>query len=41
VVESLKMVTREKTERIARFAFDFALKNGRKTVTVIHKANIM
>ncbi|CAG8634196.1 15740_t:CDS:2, partial [Acaulospora colombiana] len=30
VVESLKIVTREKTERIARFAFDFALKNNRK-----------
>ncbi|KAJ3031522.1 UNVERIFIED_CONTAM: isocitrate dehydrogenase (NAD(+)) idh1 [Siphonaria sp. JEL0065] len=41
VVESLKVVTREKTERIARFAFDFALKNGRKKVTCIHKANIM
>ncbi|KAJ1538431.1 isocitrate dehydrogenase (NAD(+)) idh1 [Cladochytrium tenue] len=41
VVESLKVVTREKTERIARFAFDFALMNGRKKVTAIHKANIM
>ncbi|KAI9346035.1 hypothetical protein DFJ73DRAFT_626441 [Zopfochytrium polystomum] len=41
VVESLKVVTRAKTERIARFAFDFALKNGRKKVTAIHKANIM
>ncbi|KAJ3159668.1 isocitrate dehydrogenase (NAD(+)) idh1 [Irineochytrium annulatum] len=41
VVESLKVVTREKTERIARFAFDFALKNNRKKVTAIHKANIM
>ncbi|KAJ3379417.1 isocitrate dehydrogenase (NAD(+)) idh1 [Lobulomyces angularis] len=41
VVESLKVVTREKTERIVKFAFDFALKNNRKRVTVIHKANIM
>lgn len=41
VVESLKVVTRAKTERIAKFAFDFALKNGRKKVTAIHKANIM
>ncbi|KAI9362831.1 isocitrate dehydrogenase, NAD-dependent [Pilaira anomala] len=41
VVESLKIVTRYKTERIARFAFDFALKNNRKKVTCIHKANIM
>ncbi|KAJ3047220.1 isocitrate dehydrogenase (NAD(+)) idh1, partial [Quaeritorhiza haematococci] len=37
VVESLKVNTRAKTERIARFAFDFALKNGRKKVTAIHK----
>nr|CAG8503498.1 1705_t:CDS:10 [Entrophospora candida] len=41
VIESLKITTREKTERIARFAFDFALKNGRKKVTCVHKANIM
>jgi isocitrate dehydrogenase (NAD+) len=41
VVESLKVVTRVKTERIARYAYDFALKNGRKKVTIIHKANIM
>ncbi|CAG8630329.1 14673_t:CDS:2 [Dentiscutata erythropus] len=41
VVESLKIVTRTKTERIARFAFDFALKNNRKKVTCVHKANIM
>ncbi|CAG8569592.1 5545_t:CDS:2 [Ambispora leptoticha] len=41
VVESLKIVSREKTQRIARFAFDFALKNGRKKVTCVHKANIM
>ncbi|ODV95462.1 hypothetical protein PACTADRAFT_68764 [Pachysolen tannophilus NRRL Y-2460] len=41
VVESLKIVTKYKTERIARFAFDFALKNDRKLVTAIHKANIM
>lgn len=30
VVESLKVSTRAKAERIARFAFDFALKNNRK-----------
>lgn len=41
VVESLKVITRAKSERIARFAFDFALRNGRKKVTCIHKANIM
>ncbi|ADV24360.1 isocitrate dehydrogenase, NAD-dependent [Cryptococcus gattii E566] len=41
VVESLKVSTRAKAERIARFAFDFALKNNRKKVTCVHKANIM
>ena len=41
VVESLKVSTRAKAERICRFAFDFALKNGRKKVTCVHKANIM
>lgn len=41
VVESLKIITRAKSERIARFAFSFALANGRKKVTCIHKANIM
>lgn len=34
-------MTRHKTERIARFAFDFAIKNNRKHVTAVHKANIM
>lgn len=32
VVESLKVSTRAKAERISRFAFDFALKNGRKVI---------
>jgi len=32
VVESLKVSTRAKAERIARFAFDFAIKNNRKVV---------
>lgn len=41
VVESLKIITKYKTERIAKFAFDFALQNDRKLVTAIHKANIM
>lgn len=41
VVESLKIMTRFKSERIAKFALDFAAKNNRKTVTAIHKANIM
>ncbi len=41
VVEALKVITRVKSERIARFAFDFAQRNDRKKITVIHKANIM
>ncbi|KAF2281024.1 isocitrate dehydrogenase subunit 1 mitochondrial precursor [Westerdykella ornata] len=41
VVESLKIITREKSERIAKFAFAFALANNRKKITCIHKANIM
>jgi len=40
VVESLKIVTRVKSERIAKFAFDYATKHKRSKVTAIHKANI-
>lgn len=40
VVETLKIVTRANSERIARFAFDYATANGRKKVTCVHKANI-
>jgi len=41
VVEMLKIVTRKGSQRIARFAFEFARSHGRKKVTCIHKANIM
>lgn len=41
VAESIKLITRAGSERIARFAFDYAVKNGRKKVTCVHKANIM
>ncbi|XP_013390200.1 isocitrate dehydrogenase [NAD] subunit beta, mitochondrial isoform X2 [Lingula anatina] len=41
VVESLKIITREKSRRIAKFAFDYATKHGRSKVTAVHKANIM
>jgi len=41
VVESLKITTRAKSERIAKFAFDYAVRHGRKKVTAVHKANIM
>ena len=39
--ESIKIITRQASERIARFAFDYALKYGRKKVTAVHKANIL
>ena len=38
--ESIKRITRSASERIAKFAFDYAVKNNRKTVTVVTKANI-
>jgi isocitrate dehydrogenase (NAD+) len=39
--ESIKVITRRGSERIARFACDYAIRKGRKKVTVVHKANIM
>ena len=39
--ESIKLITRKGSERIVRYAFDYAVKNGRKKVTCVHKANIM
>ncbi len=41
VVISLKVATREASERIARFSFDYARSRKREKVTVLHKANIM
>lgn len=41
VVTSLKVITRAASERIARYAFQYARTNGRKKVVAIHKANIM
>jgi len=41
VVESLKIITSVASTRIARFAFDYARKHGRRRVTAVHKANIM
>jgi isocitrate dehydrogenase (NAD+) len=39
--ESIKVITRAASERIARFAFEYAVANGRRKVTAVHKANIM
>jgi isocitrate dehydrogenase (NAD+) len=41
VIESLKIITERASTRIAHFAFDYAIRMGRKRVTAIHKANIM
>lgn len=38
---SLKVISRVASERIVKFAFDFALKNNRRKVTAVHKANVM
>jgi len=38
---TVKPISVSGTRRIVRFAFDFARRNGRRTVTVGHKANIM
>jgi isocitrate dehydrogenase (NAD+) len=41
VVESLKIITEFASTRIAKYAFEYARKHGRRRVTAIHKANIM
>ncbi|XP_065217840.1 isocitrate dehydrogenase [NAD] subunit gamma, mitochondrial isoform X2 [Planococcus citri] len=41
IVESMKVITAQNSERVARYAFEFARQNGRKKVTTVHKANIM
>lgn len=38
--ESVKIITREASERIAKFAFDYAMKNNRREVCAVSKANI-
>ena len=41
VVESLRLVTREAAERIVRYAFELARTQGRRKVTVVHKADVL
>lgn len=41
VVESLKIITEAASLRIGRYAFEYAVRHGRKKVTAVHKANIM
>ncbi|HZW39554.1 MAG TPA: isocitrate/isopropylmalate family dehydrogenase [Ignavibacteriaceae bacterium] len=39
--ESIGIITRRGSERIVRFAFEYAAKHNRKKITVVHKANIL
>lgn len=39
--ESIAIITRQGSERIVRYAFEYAVKHGRKKVTLVHKANIL
>jgi isocitrate dehydrogenase (NAD+) len=39
--ESMAIITRPGSERIVRYAFEYAVKHGRKKVTLVHKANIL
>ena len=41
VVESLRLVTREAAERIVRYAFELARNQGRRKITVVHKADVL
>ncbi|KAK9859814.1 hypothetical protein WJX84_006313 [Apatococcus fuscideae] len=41
VVESLKVITRVASTRVAEYAFKYAVDNQRRKVTAVHKANIM
>lgn len=41
VVQSIKVVTKAASERFLRFAFDYARRHGRKSITCVHKANIL
>jgi isocitrate dehydrogenase (NAD+) len=39
--ESISIVTRKASERIVKFAFEYAMSEGRKKVTAVHKANVL
>lgn len=41
VMQSIKLITRDSSKRVAEFAFEYARKTNRKTVTAVHKSNIM
>ncbi|HDP96655.1 MAG TPA: isocitrate/isopropylmalate dehydrogenase family protein [Euryarchaeota archaeon] len=39
--ETVNIITRKNSERIVRYAFEYARREGRKKITAVHKANIM
>jgi isocitrate dehydrogenase (NAD+) len=39
--ETIRIITRKGSERVVRFAFEYARANGRRRVTAVHKANIL
>jgi len=41
VVQSIKLITEAASRRVAEYAFEYAKSNGRRTVTAVHKANVM
>ncbi|MGH7606719.1 MAG: isocitrate/isopropylmalate dehydrogenase family protein [Gemmatimonadales bacterium] len=41
LAQAMSIVTREGSERVARYAFEYARTHGRKKVTIVHKANIL
>jgi isocitrate dehydrogenase (NAD+) len=41
VAEAIKIISRGASERVVRFAFDYAVQQGRRKVTAVHKANIL
>jgi len=41
VVQSIKLITHDASERVARYAFQYAANNGRNNVLAVHKASIM
>jgi len=41
VAEASGIITRSGCRRIAKFTFDYAIKTGRKKITIVHKANIL
>lgn len=41
VVQSIKLITEPASRRVAEYAFTYAKDNGRKSITAVHKANIM